>query len=197
MKIELWPLGSGVVTKDIEYGGKRTEFCLNIKFQAQDKTYRITQQFIDISDQDEVLNDEEAYPVSYEGVSFSVDAVDLSRVEITNALVNFLAHYKLYLHHFSITKQETRISYASPESESAKIFDLAYQPAYRNDSIFIDVEVQLEDDVDYYELLNIKTKELAKSISGKKLKELGYAINDYGIYNFAIIDEENAKEYLK
>ena len=196
MKIDLWPLDNSINTRDISYKNNETDFLVDIKFRAEDKTYHIVQQFIEVDDWDEDSNDENIYPVGYSRVGFSVDAIDLSHKEITDILVNFLAHYKLYLHHFSITGQETYVSYESPEAESDKTFDLTYEPTYRRNSIFIDVEVQLEDGVDYYKLFGVKTKEPFTSISDKKIKELGYTFNDYGIYNFMILSDEDAKKYL-
>lgn len=196
MKID-FGLSNNISVKNIDYKNPRTTFFVDIKYRVDDKTYHIAQQFVDLCDYDDNLNNETIYPVIYSRVMFSVDTIDLNSKEVSDILVNFLAQHKLYLHHFSITKQETYVSYTSPESKSDKIFDLTYEPTYRQNSIFIDAEVQLEDDVDYFNFLDIKTKEPIKNISDKELKELGYKYDDCSIYSFAILDEKNAEEYLR
>ena len=196
MKINLWPLDNNIATKDINYKNVGTEFHVDIKYQEEGGTYHIAQQFIDLCGLDEDLDNRGLYPVNYSGVSFSVDSADLGYDEITNILVNFLAHYKLYLHHFSISERETYVSYASPETESDKAFDLTYEPSYRRDAIFIDAEVQREDGVDYYDLLDIKIKNPIKIISDEELEKLGYKFHEYGIYSFAILSDEDAREHM-
>ena len=196
MKIDFWPLDSNIANKNIKYEGNDTIFHIDIMFRTDDKIYHIVQQFIDLYNWDEELDNKNICSVIYSNVNFCTDAIDLSPKEITDILVSFLAHYKLYLHHYSITKQETFVSYISPKKESNKSFDLMYEPAYRHNSIFIDAEVQLEDGVDYYELLDIKMKKPVDTISGKRLRELGYEFHDYGIYSFAILDDKESKEYL-
>ena len=196
MKINLWSSNDSIAIRDISYKNNKTNFWVDIKFRAEDKTYHIIQQFVDLCDWDRGPDGRTIYHVGYSRVGFDVNAVDLSHKEITNILVNFLAHYKLYLHHFSITKQETYVSYQSPKAESNKDFDLVYMPANRQESIFIDAEVQLEDNTDYYKLLDIKTKEPFESVSSEKLEELGYAFSGYGIHSFIILSDKDAKNYL-
>ena len=197
MTINLRPLDKNNLTvKDINYKGIGTDFYVDIKYQEEDGTYHIAQLSIDLCGLDEDLDDRGLNPVNYSEVSFSVDSVDLGYDEITNILVNFLAHYKLYLHHFSISERETYVSYASPETESDKALDLTYEPSYRRDSIFIDAEVQREDGVDYYDLLDIKIKNPIKIISDEELKKLGYEFHEYGIYSFAILSDKDAREHM-
>ena len=193
MKIDFWPLGNGIDVKDINYSATATLFFVNIKFEQDGKTYRLVQQFFDAISLGEDLDDESTTAVSYSPVTFSVNSSDLRAADITNALVNFLAHHKLYLDHYSITKRETHVSYTRPEA--GKTFDLEYEPTRREEDIYIDAEVQLEDGVDYYDLLDIRIREPKTTISGKEFKELGYSYQDYGVYSFAIIPDKNAEDY--
>lgn len=188
-------LGSDVSIRNINYQNNRTNFYLDIKFRKEGKTYHIAQQTIELDGWYESGHKgNNRFPVYYNRVNFEVDSIDLSLKEITDTLVSFLAHYKLYLHHFSITKQESYVSYIRPVAESDKSFGLIYEPTYRQSSIYIDVEAQLEDNVDYYNLLDIKTKEPIESISEKELNELGYKFHDYYIDSFAILDDKYANK---
>ncbi len=197
MKIDLFPIGDNLSTKDTPLKDNGTSFNIDLKCRKDGEIYHIAEQYIDLDTWDEEdSKDDDTFPVFYSRIHFNVDAANLNSDEITNIIVNFLGHYKLYLNHFDIVKRRTYVSYKTPENESDKIFDLAYNPAYKHDSIFIDAEVELEDGVDYSKVLNIKTKELFKTISDKKIKELGYEFKDYGIYNFAIINDKDTKEYL-
>ena len=200
MKINYWPLEDAIDSKSLSYKstGCGTTFHVDIKFRKKDEIYHIAQQYIDLcGGLDEELDREGSCYVNYSDVEFSVDAIDLNQKEITDILVSFLAHHKLYLHHFNIRQQGTYVSYATPESDSDKIFDLTYQPAYRSNSIHIDALVQLEDGIDYYDFLGVKLKEPVEKISYEEIEKLGYKFNESGIYGFAILDEKNAEKYLK
>ena len=197
MRIDVFPLDRGFETENINLSNIVTDFYINITFEKDGKKYYLVDQSIYLNISDIDLEDEKVFPVNYSRIHFDVRSTDLNDEEITNIIVNFLAHYKLYLCSYQVKSRKTSVAYISPKSESDKFHDLTYTPTYRNHELHIDIEAQLEDGVDYYDFLNIKIKEPIKEITGKKFKELGYEFDDEGVEDFAILDEEQAKEYLK
>ena len=197
MRIDVFPLDKGFETKDVNLNNNVTDFYINIKFEKDGKKYYLVDQSIYLNISDIDLEDEKVFPVEYSRIHFDVRSTDLNDEEITNIIVNFLAHYKLYLCSYQVISRKTSVAYTSPKSESDKFHNLTYTPTYRNHELYIDIEAQLEDGIDYYDFLNIKIKEPIKEITGKEFKELGYKYDDVGVEGFAILDEEQAKEYLK
>ena len=179
-------------TPDAKFEINRTTLYVDIEFIKDEKTYHLVEQDIW---PDEFRPGE--LQVQYNYVAFDVDSSDLSSTEIAEALVNFLGQYKLYLYRYDIVQKGAFVSYASPESEGQQFADLKYVPKYQNQVVLLKSRVQLEDDVNYEKLLDIRMENPVDGVSFEELEKLGYKVGETGIQNFAILTDEDAKKYCK
>ena len=175
-----------------EFETNKTTICVDIEFSKDGEVYHLVEQDIWPNE----LKPGELQ-IKYNYVTFEVDSPDLNSTDVTRALVDFLGHHKLYLYRYSIVQEGAFVSYASPESEAEQAADLKYSPKHQNQYLFLKADVQLEDDVDYEKLLDIRMKNPVDEISFEELEELGYKIGEAGIQNFAILGDEDAKKYCK
>ena len=183
-------------SQKIELTSNQTTFFLDLKFQKDGKTFHLVEQEI-MPKWDEDESDDNQSDVYYRLANFRTDSINLAPTEITILLINYLGHLKLYLQKYEIVREEVFVSYKSPESESDSFMDLKYCPKSQNRNIYLDVECQLEDGVNYEEFLSIRVKEPLHEISDTKLKELNYGpIDDSGIRDFVILSDEDAKKYI-
>ena len=174
-----------------EFESNETTIYVDIKFSKDKKIYHLVEQDIWPNE----LEPGEL-GVRYDYVSFRVDSSNLKPTDITRALITFLGRYKLYLYRYNIISNGAFVSYASPKSEVERFADLKYSPKRQNQVLFLSADVQLEDDVDYEKLLDIRMKNPVDAVSFEELEELGYKIGEAGIQNFAILSDEDVKNRL-
>ena len=179
---------------DVEFTSNKTTFYVDMLFYREHELFHILQRCIDFDYSTDPDDDPEIY---YDYLSFDVDAHDLDATGIASALVNFLGKYKLYLHHYEITKNMAYVSYATLEPGEQSFHDISYRPNQMTQEIRLKAYVQLVDNVDYDELLNIKLKEPVEKIDWDTIHRLGYEMRESGTYEFVIFDDETTKRLLE
>lgn len=183
--------------QEIRFKHNKTTICVDIKFRKDGEIFHIIKQNIEPTWYEDESGDGKS-EVFYDFVSFRVDSSDLTSTEITKLLVNFLGNYKLYLHDYELVKDNVFVSYAPLELEEENFLGLKYCPKYRSRDIYLDAWVQLEDDVDYDKLLNIRIKKSVDEISDAELDRLGYGvIPEAGLSDYVILSDDDAMKVLR
>lgn len=120
--------------------------------------------------------------------SFSVDKTLETNDEITKVVVDYLSSLRLYLYSYSITHSRTYVSYA--HKTPAFSDKLTFSPAHQTLDLFVEVEVQKEDGVDYEKELNIKLHHPIDTITPETIKNFGLEFNEAGVLIPAILRED-------
>ena len=182
--------------------GKIYHLFFDLKFEKDGKIYH----FADVSfENTEITKQFSDVP---EGMDFTADYTPLgtfipidsgdenpSEQEITDEIVDFLGFKKLYLKEYSIVDKKTRINYKSLGYESQKFHDLTYRPVACHTFLKIDCLCDLEDGVDYDELLKIKLKKPVNFLTADDMIKLGIdTAEDH--HEYIILSDEDAKKYV-
>ena len=165
---------------------KQTTIHLDIRFMEDGEFYHL-------------LN-YEAYPEDLGGedysnlsvfptyLSFSVDKTLETNDEIAEAIVDYLSSLRLYLYSYSITNNRTYVSYAS--KTPAFNDKLTFSPTRQFLDLFVAVEVQKEDGVDYEKELNIKLYHPIDSIALEEIEDFGLEFKEFGVEIPTILRED-------
>ncbi len=187
--------------KNVKFSLNATTIYVDARFYQGKKCFHIVNQLIE---EDYFSNNpnSDAF-VFYRLLRFRVDKPNLNSEELAKVLVNFLGHYKLYIHNYRIIQDRTFVAYELVYPGENKFLGLDYRPLNHEHCIFIEADVQLEDGVDYDELFNIKIRRPVKKISWSKLKELGYDVDkfeentDRFFENITILSDGDARKLLR
>lgn len=155
---------------------KRTTIFLDIRFNEGGQyyhllNYEVYPENVDTEDDTKLS----AFPAR---LSLSVNKTLETNDEITKTIVDYLSSLKLYLYCYSITRSRTYVSYARKMSTFND--KLTFSPAYQTLELFIEAEVQKEDDVDYEKELNVKLHNSIDTITLKEIQNLGLELKEAG-----------------
>ena len=168
---------------------KRTTIHLDIRYVEDGQYYHLLNYEAypeDINEEDSKLP---AYPTR---LSFSIDRSLNTNDEIAEAVVDYLATLKLYLHSYSITQNCTYVSYELKTPAFRE--DLTYSPAHQSLELYIDANVQKEDGVDYEKELNIKLHSPIDAISLEEIEDFGLTLKESGVEIPTILREDELPE---
>ena len=169
---------------------KQTTIHLDIRYKEDDQyyhllNYEVYPYDIDADDDSELT----VYPTR---LSFNVDKTLQTIDEIAEAVVKYLSSLRLYLYSYGITDNRMYVSYS--HKTPAFSDKLSFTPTRQSLDLFIDVEAQKENGVDYEKELNIKLHRPINVITPKEIKNLGFEYTDFGIEIPTILREDELPE---
>ena len=171
----------------IKWAKSATTISIDIAFEKDGKRYHlVNRDFEPDFEGENVL-------VYYNYLYFRVDKADMSNIEITSAIVNYLAGLKMYLHNYSVISDRTFVSYATDEEATTGdegFHGLTYTPRFTERNVTVKAEVQLEDGVDYKDYLGIKIDGINTEMAADEVYKIYPEMSDEGMETFAILDDE-------
>lgn len=165
---------------------KRTNVYLNIRFVEDGRYYHFLYYEVYPENIDEEDNSKfSAFPSL---PSFGLNKTLETNDEIAEAVVDYLSSLKLYLYSYSITSNRTYVSYT--RKTPAFSDKLTFSPAHQTLDLFIEVEVQKEDGIDYEKELNIKLHHPIDDITPEEIENFGLEFEESGIKIPTILRED-------
>ena len=155
---------------------KRTTIYLDIRFREGGQYYHLLN--YEVYPENDDTEDDAKLPAFPARLSFSVNKTLETNDEIAEAIVDHLASLRLYLYSYSITHNRMYVSYTrkTPPFNDK----LTYSPAHQTLDLFVEVEVQKEDGVDYEKELNIKLHHPIDKITPEEIEDLGLELKEVG-----------------
>jgi hypothetical protein len=185
MKIQ--HLGKTIECKKLDIINRGIRVCIDLEFEKDRKRYHIIEREIDRYD----YNEEADCVCSYGFVSFYMNEHD----DLTDAIVGFLANYRLYLNNYTVLSEKTYVSYSSNDEHYSE--NLQYSPYDTTKFILVRALVQMEDNVDYKKVLDLRIDGMPDTLTKQQVLDYGYDIDDISIYAFAIVsDKEMPKDLI-
>lgn len=171
-------------------GSKRTKVYVDIVIKKDGQPYHLLNyevypENVDVYDDSKLS----AIPAYF---SFSADKTLETNDEIAEAIVDYLCSLKLYLYSYRITDNRMFVSYARKDTAFSNA--LIYSPISQTLALYISVEAQMEDGVDYEKELGIKLHHPIDNITVDEIREFGMNIDDYGVMLPALIREDEMPE---
>lgn len=155
---------------------KQTTIYLDVRLKESGQYYHLLN--YEVYPENDDTEDDTKLPAFPARPSFIVNKILETNDEITNAIIDYLSSLRLYLYSYSITRSRTYVSYARktpPLSDK-----LTYSPAHQTLDLFVEVEVQKEDGVDYEKELNIKLHHPIDIITPEEIENLGLELKEVG-----------------
>lgn len=182
--------------KHIDFKNTCSALSIDFVFYEGQERYHLVNREIDLciidDDDDEVPHQ---FPIYYYNIDLHLDIAEPTPMEISKAITNFLGKHKMYLKKYWINHTTCYVAYKTPEEGEKLLYDLPHNP-FRHEQVFhIEAEIQLEENIDYKKLLDIKIKDPIETITEKEITDLGYAFTEPGISGFAILSEEDYEAY--
>ena len=182
-------------TKHIDFKYTCSALSIDFIFHKDNKRYHLVNREIDLCG----LYDEtepKDFPVGYYPICLRLNLAEPKPMEISKAIVNFLGKHKMYLKEYRIINTDTFVAYKTPDKSEKLLYGLPHNP-FRHEQLFhIEAIIELDENTDYKKYLGIKIKDPIQTISTKEITELGYPFKESGISGFAILSDEEYKEYF-
>lgn len=184
--MEISYLGKNIECKPLDIKHNHVRVYIDLEFEEDRKMYHILECGIDCYD----YNPEADCDCGYGFVTFEMNECD----DLTDAIVGFLANYHLYLHHYTVLSERNFVSYSRLEDQYSK--NLQYSPICSTKNILVKAKVQKEDGVDYKKILDLRIEGTPDTLTKKQVCDLGYNIDDIGIYAFVIVSDDEMPDWL-